>query len=141
MRFAIIAEAALVGRLAARNLWRQKARTGMALGAVAFGVAALVLSGGFVQDIYVQLGEAIIHSHSGHLQVAKAGYFTAGSRSPEKFLIADVEAQKQRAAAHPEVQNVMARLSLTGLLSNGRSDVPVVGEGWSPTRRPSWAPI
>jgi len=134
MRFAIIAEAALVGRLAARNLWRQKARTGMALGAVAFGVAALVLSGGFVHDIYVQLGEAIIHSHSGHLQVAKAGYFTAGSRSPEKFLIADVEAQKQRAAAHPEVQNVMARLSLTGLLSNGRSDVPVVGEGVEPDK-------
>jgi putative ABC transport system permease protein len=34
----------------------------------------------------------------------------------------------------PQVQDVMARISFSGLLSNGRSDWPVVGEGVEPDR-------
>jgi putative ABC transport system permease protein len=132
MRFATIGDLGLVARLASRNVWRHKARAGMALGAIAFGVAALILSGGFVHDIYVQLGEAIIHSQSGHLQVARAGFFGAGSRSPDKYLLQPLDEERRRLQAHPEVLDVMARLSLAGLLSNGRADAPVVGEGVEP---------
>src|SRR5438045_3193307 len=55
-------------RLAVRNLMRQKLRTTITIAAIAFGVAALILSGGFVRDMFIQLGEALIHSQSGHLQ-------------------------------------------------------------------------
>ena len=82
----------MVLHLAARNLLRQRARTAIAFGAIAFGVAALILSGGFVQDLYTQLGEALIRSQSGHLQIARAELFAAGSRSPEKYLVSDAEA-------------------------------------------------
>ena len=57
-------------KLATRNVLRHKARTGMTLAAIVFGVVGLIFSGGFVQDVYHQLGEAIIHSQSGHLQVS-----------------------------------------------------------------------
>jgi putative ABC transport system permease protein len=134
MRFATIADLRLIARLASRNIWRHKARTAMTLGAIAFGVAAMILSGGFVQDIYVQLGEATIHSQSGHIQVAKAGYFGSGSRSPEKYLINPVEEARSLVSGHAEVLDVMARLSLTGLLSNGRADVPIIGEGVEPNK-------
>ena len=61
-------------RLAFRNIVRQRLRTAMTLAAIVFGVMALILSGGFVHDVYHQLGEALIHSQSGHIQVAKEGF-------------------------------------------------------------------
>lgn len=120
--------------LASRNLFRQRARTATALAAVAFGAASLILSGGFVQDLYFQLGEALIRSQSGHLQLARAEYFSGGSRAPEKHRIARPEKIKAQIAQVPGVTNVMARLSFSGLLNNGRVDVPIVGEGIEPAQ-------
>jgi putative ABC transport system permease protein len=121
-----------VFRLALRNIFRHKTRTAMTLAAIAFGVAALILSGGFIQDTYVQLGESIIHSQSGHIQIAKTGYFSYGSRSPEKYILTDPDAEKARVATMPEVADAMARLSFAGLINNGRADLPIVGEGVEP---------
>jgi putative ABC transport system permease protein len=121
-------------RLAGRNVLRQRARTAMTLAAIAFGVIGLILSGGFIQDIFLQLGEAVIHSQSGHLQLAKAGFATHGARRPDQYLIAEPDALKARVAAHPEVSDAMGRIAFSGLLSNGRSDLSVVGEGIEPGR-------
>lgn len=119
-------------KLALRNIIRQKTHTAMTLTAIVCGVAGLILAGGWVNDIFVQLGEALIHSQSGHLQVYKTGFYAAGSRSPEKYLIADPDAVKQRITGLAGVDNVMARLNFSGLLNNGRSDLPIVGEGVEP---------
>jgi putative ABC transport system permease protein len=121
-------------RLALRNVFRHKLRTGMTLGAIAFGVVGLIISGGFVQDVYQKLGEALIHSQSGHLQISRVGYYAHGTRSPEKFMIDDSDSVKRLVLKLPQVQDVMARISFSGLLSNGRSDWPVVGEGVEPDR-------
>jgi putative ABC transport system permease protein len=121
-------------KLALRNVLRHKARTGMTLLAIVVGVASLILSGGFVQDIFRQLGEALIHSQSGHVQLSRSGYFERGARSPEKFLIADPEPLRKSIAALPGVDDVMGRVYFAGLLNNGRSDLPIVGEGIEPAR-------
>ncbi|ABI58902.1 ABC transporter permease [Nitrosomonas eutropha] len=119
-------------KLALRNIFRQKIHTLMTLAAVITGVTGIILAGGWIQDIYVQLGEALIHSQSGHLQVYRQGYFAAGSRSPEKFLMDFPDALKQHITSHPEIKQVMARLNFSGLLNNGRSDLPIIGEGVEP---------
>jgi putative ABC transport system permease protein len=119
-------------RLAWRNVLRHRARSATTVAAVTFGVVSLILSQGFVQDIFVQLGEAIIHSQTGHLQLAKEGYFSYGAHRPDKYLIADPQADKDRIGSMPEVADVMARLSFSGLLSNGRADYAVLGEGVEP---------
>lgn len=119
-------------QLAARNLMRHRVRTGTALAAIAFGVAAMILAGGFIHDLYFQLGEALIRSQSGHLQVGQPELFAQGSRTPEKHRIADPEGIKKRLAGLPGVSRTMARLSFTGLLNNGKADVPVLGEGIEP---------
>lgn len=115
--------------LALRNIFRHRLRTAMTLAAIAFGVSALILSGGFIHDIYVQLGEALIHSQSGHLQIARAGYFGAGSRSPEKHVLDDPDGLRLAAQSLAEAESVAARVHFSGLLGNGRSDWPIVGEG------------
>jgi putative ABC transport system permease protein len=119
-------------KLALRNVVRQKSHTIMTLVAIVGGVAGLILAGGWVNDIFVQLSEALIHSQSGHLQVYKAGYFATGSRAPEKYLIASPNAVKQRIAANTGVAAVTARLNFSGLLNNSRSDLPIIGEGVEP---------
>ncbi len=121
-------------KLAVRNILRQKVRTGMTLSAIVFGVLGLILSGGFIQDIFVQLGEALIHSQSGHMQVVKEGYFTYGSRSPENYLIENPEGLKKRIAAQPGVDDVLLRVNFSGLLNNGRTDWPIIGEGVEPDK-------
>jgi putative ABC transport system permease protein len=119
-------------QLAGRNLLRHRVRTATALAAIAFGVAAMILAGGFVHDLYFQLGEALIRSQSGHLQVGKPAVFAQGSRSPEKHLIAAPDEVKAQLAQVPGVARTMARLSFSGLLNNGRVDVPIFGEGIEP---------
>jgi len=119
-------------QLAARNLLRHQVRTATALAAIAFGATAIILAGGFVHDLYFQLGEALIHSQSGHLQVGQPAVFAQGSRTPEKHRIVSPEKVKQQLAQVPGVTHTMARLSFAGLLNNGRVDVPILGEGIEP---------
>jgi len=121
-------------KLALRNVFRHKLRTGMTLAAIVFGVVGLVLSGGFVEDVYYQLGETFIHSQSGHLQVSRADFHASGTRSPDKFLIDSPEPLRKLLLAQPQVDDVMARISFSGLVSNGRSDWPIVGEGVEPDK-------
>ena len=121
-------------RLALRNIVRQRTRSSITALVIAVGVMGLVLSGGFVRDVFFQLAEALIHSQSGHLQVSRGGFFDAGTRSPEKFLIADAGPAIGRIRGLPGVEDAMARVSFAGVLSNGRRDLAVVGEGVEPDR-------
>lgn len=126
--------AGVVLRLAYRNLLRHKGRAASILASVAFGTAALILSQGFVEDIFVQLAEAIVHSQTGHIQLAKGGYYTYGSHQPDKYLVADVEGDRERITSLPQVDDVMARLSFSGLLNNGKADLAIIGEGIEPEK-------
>jgi len=116
-------------RFAFRNLLRHRLRTGLTLAAVVFGVSGLILSGGFVRDIFFQLGEGAIHAQLGHVQIAKRGYYEFGRRDPQRYLLdrpGDLEARFREI---PEVAEAMWRVNFAGLLNNGRTDLPIIGEG------------
>ena len=116
-------------KLALRNVFRQKGRTAMTLAAIVFGVAGLIVSGGFIQDVFIQLGDAVVQSQTGHVQVFRKGFFERGTRHPEKFLIDDAQNLSTALARTPGVKQISARLSFAGLLNNGRRDQPIIGEG------------
>lgn len=119
--------------LALRNIFRQRARSAATLAAIAIGVAGLILAGGFVQDIFIQLGEAIIHSQTGHIQITREGYREGKSRAPEKYLIEQSDALKSRIqASAPGISLTMARLNFAGMLNNGKRDLGIIGEGIEP---------
>jgi len=121
-------------RLASRNLLRNRIRTAITLLAIVFGVTGLIVSGGFVRDIFVQLAEALIHSQSGHAQIGRAAVFSYGSRSPERYLLKNGDAIRQSLKADPDVQDVMARITFSGLLNNGKTDYAIIADGIEPDR-------
>lgn len=121
-------------RLALRNIFRQKSRTAMTLAAIAFGVAGLILSGGFIADVLTQLGEATIHSQLGHVQLFKKGYYEHGARSPEKYVIDDAGEIVDFVSRMPEVDITLQRVSFSGLLNNGKADWAIIGEGVEPDK-------
>lgn len=118
--------------LALRNILRQKARSAATLIAIAVGVAGLILAGGFVQDIFIQLGEAIIHAQTGHIQITKQGYREGKTRAPEAYLIEQPDSLKVGAGGTAGVEKVFARLNFTGVLNNGKRDLGIIGEGIEP---------
>ncbi len=117
---------------ALRNVFRQRVRSAGTLAAISLGVAGLILAGGFVQDIFIQLGEAVIHSQSGHIQVARQGYREGRTRAPEKYLVDNPDDLKKQLANEPGVQLALSRLGFAGVINNGRRDLGIVGEGVEP---------
>lgn len=115
-----------------RNIFRQRARTFATLTSIALGVAGLIIVGGFVQDIFIQLGEAIIHGQTGHIQITRQGFQEGRTRSPEKYLIKDAEPLRQQLATEPGIASVLGRVNFTGTLNNGKRDLGIIGEGIEP---------
>lgn len=121
-------------KLALRNVFRQRLRTAMTLAAVVFGVTVLILAGGFIQDIFVQLGEATIHSQTGHIQVFKKDFLEKGTRSPERYLMDKPDSLMAALGQQPGVDAVMGRLFFSGVMNNGRRDLAIIGEGVEPDK-------
>ena len=119
-------------KIALRNILRQRARTALTLAAIALGVASLVLSGGFVADILLQLREATIRSQLGHLQIYKRGQFESDGHRPFDFVIDNPEAIDRIVDAAPGVVTRAERSSFSGLVSFGRGELPILGEGVEP---------
>lgn len=122
----------MIWTLALRNLLRQRARSLITLVAIVVGVASLILSGGFVRDIIDQLGEAVIGSQTGHLQLAHPRQFASGFALSGETLLNDSGNLRKQVARAPEVAESMGRLSFAGVLNNGQRDHSVVAEGIEP---------
>ncbi|HJT51792.1 MAG TPA: ABC transporter permease [Nitrosospira sp.] len=121
-------------KLAFRNIFRNRLRTALTLGAIATGVAAIIISGGFVEDVFVQLREATIHSRIGHIQIFRQGYFEYGRRETSRYMIEQPEVVMNAVRSVPHVKAVMARLSFSGLANNSRANLPIIGEGIEPAK-------
>lgn len=121
-------------KLALRNIFRHRGRTAMTLASIVFGVVALILAGGFIEDTIIETGEATIRSNIGHVQIARKGYWEFGSQRPERYLIENIVALRKTMQAAPEVDEVMFRLGFSGLLGNGKTDWAILGEGVEPDR-------
>ncbi|MFH1022456.1 MAG: FtsX-like permease family protein [Planctomycetota bacterium] len=118
--------------LALRNIFRNRARSLITLGAVAFGAVSLIQSGGFITDTVVQFRERFIRIQVGHLQMFAPRYYEEGVARPYDFLIPDPAAVIRDVRAVPGVHNAVPRLSFAGLIGNEETSVPFLGTGIDP---------
>lgn len=121
-------------KLALRNVFRHRLRTALTLAAIVSGVAGLILTGGFVEDSLLQLREATIHSQIGHLQIYRTGYYARGLQRPYEFMIDKPDDVLRTVARLPDLQDAMVRLNFSGVINNGRTDLPIVGVGLEPEK-------
>lgn len=121
-------------KLAFRNVFRNRLRTALTLAAIVCGVTAVILSGGFVEDVFVQLRESTIHSRLGHAQVYRQGYLEFGQREPSRYFIETSTPVVDAIRKLPQVREVMTRVNFSGLAGNGRADLPIIGEGVEPDK-------
>ena len=60
--------------LVLRNIGRNRVRMAIALSAIAFGVAALLVAGGFIEWIFYAIRESYIKSLAGHIQIVLSSH-------------------------------------------------------------------
>jgi putative ABC transport system permease protein len=120
--------------LALRNLFRHKKRTAIALGAISFGVIAMLLAGGFTEWIFWGMREGAIQSRLGHIQMTRPGYLEAGSADPFAYLLPDQLDDEIKLEDVREVRIVSKRLNFSGLISHDNVTVGFIGEGVEPEK-------
>lgn len=119
-------------KVAKRNLLRQRRRSLFALLIICGGVVTFLLAGGFINWLLTGMREAAIHSHLGHIQVVRPGYFREGLGDPYRYLLPDDLSAVATAAGG--IRTIAPRLAFSGLLSKGDETVSFIGEGIDPVR-------
>ena len=120
--------------LSFRNLFRHRKRSMMAFSAVAFGVVALLLAGGFIEWSYAAARQAAIESRLGHIQITRPGYFERGFAEPFAYLMPEHNSEIDFVRGLPEVQMVTPRLAFGGLISYADHTISFLGEGVVPKK-------
>lgn len=119
-------------KLAARDLARNRGRALISLSAIAFGVTALLLAGGFIEWIFWAIREAAIQTGLGHVQISRQGFRDTGIADPQKFLLPGGGADLRVVRDTPQVDAVGERLILSGLVSSGETTLGFTGDAVDP---------
>lgn len=121
--------------LSLRGLLRNRRRSLVTLLAIALGFAAIALFAGYTHNIYRGLALQAIHGELlGHLTLSRRGMSREGKLHPERYLLTPDEVARITGLvrAEPHVTLVTPRLTLSGIISNGRASTIFVAEGVDP---------
>lgn len=120
--------------LAYRNITRQRRRSALGLAAIAFGVAALVVSNGFIDWIMFKHRETTITSQFGHIQVSRKGYLDEGGSDTFAFLLPRSSPVLDDLQRLPGLRVLGERLAFSGLMSKGEETVSFIAEAAEPDK-------
>jgi putative ABC transport system permease protein len=119
--------------VAFRNVIRQRRRSAIAVGAVTFGVTALILATGFIDRIFLDFREDTIKSQLGHIQISRPRYHDSGKADPYAFLLPTAVPTYEGSDVGRRITAIAPRLSFSGLISRGDATLSFIGDGVSPT--------
>ncbi len=119
-------------KLGFRSLLKQKRRTFITLLVITFGIGCLLLTAGHTRYIEWGLRESTIHSETGHIQLFDKDYFDKDETTVLQYGLINHEALRKKLMNIPEVNIVLARIDLMGLISNGDKSVAFIGNGVEP---------
>ncbi|OGK06110.1 MAG: ABC transporter substrate-binding protein [Candidatus Riflebacteria bacterium GWC2_50_8] len=107
-------------RIAFRNLYRQKRRTGLTVSIIAFGVVAVILFSSLAGSFKNMMISQITDSMLGHLQVHRSGYVESLDTMPLNMIMEEkhIDQLKKALAEISEIEGYTLRILLGTLLSN-----------------------
>ncbi|MFN1580897.1 ABC transporter permease [Vibrio rotiferianus] len=105
-------------KLAWRNLWRNKLRTSIMLGAMVFGLMGVVAMMGFMNGLVDSMIKNAISWQTSHLQIQQKSYLV----NPElKDVIPDADNISKVLATNREVKAISERFLADGMVASARS--------------------
>ena len=113
---------------------RNGRRSAIALIAVGFGIVAMLLAAGFIEDILRGFREETIETGLGHIQVTRPEYLSAGLAAPFDFLLPEEPAERHQVEQTPGVQVLSPRLSFAGLVSLNETTVSFLADAVEPEK-------
>ena len=116
-------------KLGFRSLFRQKRRTLITFIVIMFGIGCLLLTVGHSVFIEWGLRESTIHSETGHLQLFHPDYFDKEEDTILQYGLENYEVMRNDLMQLMDVEMVLARIDLMGLISNGDKSVACIGVG------------
>ena len=111
--------------LAFRNVFRARARTGITVGALFFGLLMSLLLGAFILGSQRSFVGDIVLAKAGAIQVHRKGYFELRDRQPLKLSFAQGGALEQQMLSTPGVTGATPRIVFSGMVTNGRAGTAV----------------
>lgn len=134
---ALLALVTVTLRMALRNVLRQRRRSTIALGAISFGVIAMMLSAGYIEWVFwANREQAAVHQF-GHIQVSQPGFQAQGKADPMAFLMPETSQIPQVIGAMPGIRSVFPRIEFNGLIAHGDDTLAFVGLGVDPDKDPA----
>jgi putative ABC transport system permease protein len=118
--------------IAWRNVTRNRRRSLITGGLVAFGFVSFALAGGFMRQSFDGLRHNAIRSGLGHIQFADPRAFENSEERTLEFGIRQAGAAMRALQADVAVDAVMPRLEFFGLVTAGGASVPFAGTGVDP---------
>jgi len=118
-----------------RNILKNGRRSLTTVLAIALGFGAINIFQGYVHSTYEGLTNAAIHGEGlGHLTIFKKGFLAQGKLHPEKYQFGKDEVDKitKLLRQDPEVGLITPRLSVAGIISNGKNSTIFIAEGLVP---------
>lgn len=115
-----------------RNITRNRRRSLLTGGIVAFGFVSFALAGGFMAQSFDGLRNNAIKNGLGHVQFADARAFERSEQTTLEFGISAADKAMTALRADREVAVVMPRLEFYGLIGNGARSVPFAAIGVDP---------
>lgn len=122
--------------LGLRNLLKNKRRSFVTIGAIAFGFAAVNVLGGFTSYVFRGLEDSYVYAFgNGHLSIFRDGYLTQGALDPTHYLLEEGDIAKIESlyGKDPRVLVLTPGLTISGLLSNGEASTIMTAEGRVPS--------
>ncbi|NOX32456.1 MAG: ABC transporter permease [Deltaproteobacteria bacterium] len=122
-------------KIAFRNILKSKHRTIVTLMAIGFGFASIALFQGYIHSVYEGLRSSAIHgSGIGHLTIYARGWDVHGKSDPDAYMIPgkDIEKITRLAIENKHVTLASPRLSISGLVSNGKNSAIFIATGVIP---------
>lgn len=124
-------------RIAFRNVFKNGRRSLITMISIAFGFMAVVIFKGYTHNSYDQITlAAIFFEGPGHFTIYKKGFHEQGRIAPEKYLLDAEDLKKIEGVLKkdPRVLWTAPKLSLSGLVTNGRVSAIFIADSIDPER-------
>jgi putative ABC transport system permease protein len=120
-------------KLALKNVTRNKRRTIITVLMIAFGILVTIFLSGFLGSIAKDLRLAVIEGETGDIQIMANGYKENRLPGNLDYIIPNSSKLMAEIQSEPGITAVVSRVSVSGLISNGKQSIYCWGSAIEPS--------